>query len=56
MYFRTKEQMEQSQYVVDVMHCRVEQRFSDGRIVVLAQGPSAGKYVSPALLALMRRR
>jgi hypothetical protein len=56
MYTRTQEQMAESQYIVDVTNCRIEQRFVDGSVVITSLGSGAGKSVSPLFLAALRRK
>jgi hypothetical protein len=56
MYTRTKEQMAESQYIVDLTNRRIEQRFVDGRVVITPLGSGAGKSVSPIFLAALRRK
>lgn len=56
MYTRTKEQMAESKYIVDLTNCRIEQRFVDGRVVVTSMGSGAGKCVSSLFMSLFRRK
>jgi hypothetical protein len=56
MYARTKEQMAESQYIVDLTNRRIEHRFADGRLVFTPMGSGAGKSVSPLILAALRQK
>ena len=56
MYTRTKEQMAELQYIVDLTNRRIEQRFADGRVLFTPMGSGAGKSVSQLILAALRRK
>jgi hypothetical protein len=56
MFTRTIEQMEESQYIVDVTNRRIEQRFSDGRVVLTPMPSSGVKSISPLIVAMDRRK